>query len=163
MAKKIIYSLIIILTVSVISVNAQAFKEGKLAINAGGSVLLIGNITPGANMSVEYGIVKISKKFTFAAGLEGELLLIDPDIMGYHAGIRTTLHWGTRDTRSHDVYGGMSLGLPLYDEHNYAYPVYFNQFIGVRFVFKKRYGFFGEVGLGSTNIRAGISVILFGK
>lgn len=163
MTKKLIYSLFFLFIISCTSLNAQAFQKGKLAVNAGGSVLLIGNITPGANLSLEYGIVKISKKLTFAAGIEAEVLFIDPDILGYHGGVRTTLHWGTRDTRSHDVYGGLSLGLPLYDEHNYAYPVYFNQFLGVRFLFKRRYGVFAEAGLGSTNIRAGLSVILFGK
>ena len=150
----------IIILFSIFSTNAQAFRKGKLAINAGGTVLLIGDITPGVHMSADYGIIKINKKFVVGVGAASDVNFVNPGIIGYHAAIRATLHYGNRNARDYDIYGGLGLGLPFYEEHNYAYPFYFNQFIGGRFLFSKRFGFFGEVGLGSTNVRLGFTVII---
>ena len=159
MFKKISLISVIILF-SILSANAQAFKKGKLGINAGGTVLIIGDITPGVHLSVDIGIIKINKKLVVGVGAASDVNFIDPDIIGYHAGLRATLHYGDRNAKTYDIYGGLGLGLPFYEEHGYAYPFYFNQFIGARILFTKRFGFFGEVGLGSTNIRLGFTVII---
>ena len=74
--------------------------------------------------------------------------------------MRATLHYGNRNARTYDIYGGLGLGLPFFEEHTLAYPFYFNQFVGVRFLITKRFGIFGEAGLGTTNFRFGLTAVL---
>lgn len=149
-----------VLLISIINADAQAFRPGKVAVNAGGAVLILGELTPGAHLSAEVGIMKIKKKFAIGIGAETDITFIDPEIIGYHAGLRTALHYGDRNARNLDIYGGIGLGIPFYDEHSFVNPVFLNVFAGLRVLFTKRFGFFGELGLGATNARLGLTVII---
>lgn len=159
MIKKITLFCFVIL-ISTVNADAQAFRPGKVAINAGGTVLIIGELTPGAHLSAEIGVVQFKRKFTIGIGADTDINFVDPEITGYHFGLRTALHYGDRNARNLDIYGGVGLGMPLFDEHNFVYPVFFNAFVGGRVLLTKRLGFFGELAMGATNARLGFTVII---
>ena len=58
MFKKIGF-IFIILSVGIFSAEAQAFRLGKVAVNAGGTVLVIGDVTPGVHLSVDVPVIKL--------------------------------------------------------------------------------------------------------
>jgi len=149
-----------VLLLSIVITNAQAFRPYKVAINAGGSVLMIGEITPATHFSAEISVLKFKSKFGIGIGADADITFIDPDILGYHAGLRASLHYGDRNQRTHDIYGGIGLGMPFYDEHIFVNTVFFNAFAGGRILVTKRIGFFGEVAMGAVNARLGLSIII---
>jgi len=156
MFKKII--ILIAVVFAAYSVNAQAaFEKGDLGVNVGVKLGGVGTtFLPGLSASAEYGMFPIGKAGVISLGGNFDASFGSGSIYMRPA-FRAAFHLGFLNTEKFDVYGGIMSGIRLYGSNT----LFWDDFIGGRYMFKDNMGVFAEVGfLSATNLRGGLCWIL---
>ena len=140
------------------SVNAQAaFEKGDIGVNVGIKLGGVGTtFLPGLSASAEYGMFPIGNAGVISLGGNFDASF-GSGYVYMRPAFRAAFHLGFLNTEKFDVYGGVMSGIKLYGSNT----LFWDDFIGGRYMFKNNMGVFAEVGfLSATNLRGGLCWIL---
>ncbi|MDD5570441.1 MAG: hypothetical protein PHD97_04705 [Bacteroidales bacterium] len=177
----ILFAAIAFLSLSAISVKAQAFEKKNFVLSTGlgfesiwdydyGFYSGAASLWPTIYLNGEQGIIDIKKVGVISAGGETafrhvSLSYIDTKWDEFYIGTRGTFHLSLLKVKNLDVYGGLSIGIRFYSEPKWVKGYYketetrtspyYGIFVGGRYYFNKNFGVFSELGYEITFIKFG--------